>query len=293
MDAKVQRIARYVEAIGGLVTQVVGFWQAANEAEQRALERSIQLQESRVEAAVRIAERGNAEYLRLEEDRLNELRVKQEEAARRQLAINAVLQVSQALVAFTSALAQGISTGGPLGGIAIATAVLGLLASGYAIVQSLQDNSGVQQLAKGTKYVDGEGHPDGVDTVPAMLTKGEAVVPKDKNRRYADAVGAIIDGSIPAEDMNAFVMNYHANRRRIPGLADDRIADAQESAAGRDAELAAIQLNHTRLLEENNDRLGRVERQLKHMGVNFSVDRNGMIVMLLKGFNQANINKKL
>lgn len=293
VDAKVQRIARYVEAIGGLVTQVVGFWQAANEAEQRALERSIQLQESRVEAAVRIAERGNAEYLRLEEDRLNELRVKQEEAARRQLAINAVLQVSQALVAFTSALAQGISTGGPLGGIAIATAVLGLLASGYAIVQSLQDNSGVQQLAKGTKYVDGEGHPDGVDTVPAMLTKGEAVVPKDKNRRYADAVGAIIDGSIPAEDMNAFVMNYHANRRRIPGLADDRIADAQESAAGRDAELAAIQLNHTRLLEENNDRLGRVERQLKHMGVNFSVDRNGMIVMLLKGFNQANINKKL
>lgn len=293
VDNKVQRIARYVEAIGGLVSQVVGFWQAANEAEQRALERSVQLQESRVEAAVRIAERGNAEYLRLEEDRLNELRVKQEEAARRQLAINAVLQVSQALVAFTSALAQGISTGGPLGGIAIATAVLGLLASGYAIVQSLQDNSGVQQLAEGTKYVDGDGHPDGVDTVPAMLTKGEAVVPRDKNRRYADAVGAIIDGSVPAEDMNAFVMSYHANRRRLPGLADDRIADAQESAAGRDAQLAEIQLNHTRLLEENNDRLGRVERQLKHMGVNFSVDRNGMIVMLLKGFNQANINKKL
>lgn len=293
VDSKVARIARYVEAIGGMVNAVVGFWQSANEAEQRALERSIALQETRVEAATRIAERGNAEYLRLEEDRLNELRVRQEEAARRQLAINAVLQTSQALVAFTGALAQGIATGGPLGGIAIATAVLGLLASGYAIVQSLQDNNQPQGFREGTKYVRRtNGEPAGDDTVPAMLTEGEAVVPQDKNRRYADAVAAVIDGSVPAEDMNAFVNGYHANRRRLPRLADERIGDAQEAHAGHDAHLAEISLNHTRLLEENNERLGRVERQLKNMGVSFSVNQHGMAVMLLKGFNQAQLNKK-
>ncbi len=294
VDEKLQRIVAYTEAIGGMVTQVVSFWQTANEAEQRALERSIQLQETRVAAATRIAERGNAEYLRLEEDRLNELRVKQENAARRQLAINAILQTSQALVAFTAALAQGISTGGPLGGIAIATAVLGLLASGYAIVTSLQNNSQVQQFRKGTKKVEGRhGEPDGDDTVPAMLTKGEAVVPKDKNAAYSAAVAAVIDGSVPAEDMNAFVNSYHANRRRLPRLADDRVAEAQESRAGYDARLAEISLHHTRLLEENNEKLGRVERGLKQIGVSFSLDRQGMVVMLLKGINQANLNKKL
>lgn len=294
VDAKVARIAKYVGAVGGLVNAVVSFWQSTNEAEQRALERSIQLQETRVEAATRIAERGNAEYLRLEEDRLNELRVRQEEAARRQLAINAVLQTSQALVAFTGALAQGIATGGPLGGIAIATAVLGLLASGYAIVQSLQDNNQTQGFRKGSKFVRrANGEPAGEDTVPAMLTEGEAVVPRDRNRRYADAVAAVIDGTVPAEDMNAFVNSYHANRRRLPGLADERIGEAHEAHAGHDARMAEISLHHTQLMEANNEKLDRVERQLKNMGVTFQVNRQGMIVMLLKGFNQANINKKL
>ena len=290
-QARIARIASYAQAIGGIVNQVVSFWQAANQAEQDALERSIALQERRVEAAVRIAERGNAEYLRLEEDRLNELQLKQENAARRQLAINAVLQTSQALTAFISALAQGIATGGPLGGIAIAGAVIGLIASGYSIIQSLQEQNRVT-LFTGTKSVKREnGEPYGVDTVPAMLTEGEAVIPRDTNQEYAPAVAAIYDRSIPAEEINNFVNNYHTNSRVIPRLDTDRMSDVASIVVTYDGQLLEATQTQNRLLAENNDRLELVEKRLKAMGITATVDKNGIAISLMKAVEQFKIDK--
>lgn len=292
-DAKVARIAQYAQAIGGLVEQVVGFWARANEAEQAQLDKSIAIQQKRVEAATRVAERGNAEYLRLEEDRLNDLQVKQEAAARRQLAINAILQASQALVAFTSALAQGIATGGPLGGIAIATAVLGLIASGYAIVQNLQNNNNTQQLKKGDKYVRRRnGEPSGDDTIAAMLTEGEAVIPKGTNQEYGDAVEAIYDRTVPAEDMNAFVNSYAGSRRRTPALNYEHIGEVTEMHTTYDARLVDMAKEQNRRLEETNQLLHGVNTTLKNIGVHFSIDRHGLIGMLLEGFNNAKITKR-
>lgn len=290
-DRRLAELAQYAQAIGGIISQVVSFWQQANEAEQRSLERSISLQEKRVEAATRIAERGNAEYLRLEEDRLNELQVKQENAARRQLAINAVLQTSQALTAFVTALAQGIATGGPLGGIAIAAAVIGLIASGYAIISGLQRNN-TQTLAKGTKSVVREGHPAGVDTVPAMLTEGEAVIPAGTNKEYSDAVGAIYDKTVPAEDMNRFVNSYRVNRRSLPRLAHDRMEEASNTVVTYDGQLLAVAEKQNAQLEENNQLMRQMNKTLKAMGINVNVDKNGLAISLLTAVEQHNIDKK-
>lgn len=290
-NARIQRIATYAQAIGGIVNQVVAFWQMANEAEQRALERSISLQERRVDAATRIAERGNAEYLRLEEDRLNELQVKQENAARRQMAINAVLQTSQALTAFVTALAQGIATGGPLGGIAIATAVIGLIASGYAIISSLQQKN-QPTFFKGTKSVKREnGEPAGRDTVPAMVNEGEAIIPTDTNREYAPTVAAIYDRAIPAEDMNAFVNSYRTNSRVIPRLDHDRISEAAGVVVTYDGQLLEATQEQNRLMAENNDRLALVEKRLKTMGITATVDKNGIAISLMKAVEQFKIDK--
>jgi hypothetical protein len=288
---KVNRLNSYATAIGGIVNQVVSFWAAANQAEQQALDRSITLQERRVEAATRLAERGNAEYLRLEEDRLNELQIKQENAARRQLAINAVLQTSQALTAFISALAQGIATGGPLGGIAIAGAVIGLIASGYAIINSLQKNN-VQTFKGGTKSVKRNGEPSGVDTVPAMLSEGEAVIPVDRNKAYAPAVAAIYDRQIPAEEMNAFVNNYRVNRRSLPKLDHDKFGDVASVVVTYDGHLIAAHEKQAEKLEENNNLLRRVHKALVSMGVNVNVDKNGLAISVLKATEQFNIDKK-
>lgn len=287
---KVQRIANYAQAIGQVVDQVVQFWARANEAEQKQLEASIAIQEKRVDAATRIAERGNAEYLRLEEDRLQQLQIRQENAARRQLAINAVLQTSQALTAFVSALAQGIATGGPLGGIAIAAAVIGLIASGFAIIQSLSQNN-TPKLKEGTKYLTRDGHPAGEDTIPAMLNEGEAVIPTHRNREYKPAVEAIFDATVPAEDMNRFVQSY--KRTDLPRLDYDRMTAAAATVVTYDGRLLEINQEQNRLLDEQNERLATLDRTMKSLGVNVNVDKNGLAIAVMKAVEQERINKKV
>lgn len=288
---RIQELAQYAQAVGGIISQVVGFWQAANQAEAESLSRSIALQERRVEAATRIAERGNAEYLRLEEDRLNELQVKQENAARRQLAINAVLQTSQALTAFVTALAQGIATGGPLGGIAIAASVIGLIASGYAIIQSLQKNN-VQSFWEGTKSVQRNGNPAGRDTVPAMLTEDEAVIPRDRNQAYRDTVAAIYDRTVPAEELNNFVNSYHVNRRRLPRLNSEKIEEAQTTVVNYDGKLLEASEKQSKQLAENNELMRIMDKTLKSIGVDVTIDKNGLSLSLMKAVQQHKIDKK-
>lgn len=288
--ARIGRLGTYAQAVNNMVTAVVGFWQQANEAEQRSLDRSIRLQERRVEAATRLAERGNAEYLRLEDDRLSQLQVRQENAARRQLAINAVLQTSQALTAFVSALAQGIATGGPLGGLAIATAVIGLIASGYAIIQNLSQNN-TPRLKRGTKFLKGSGHPDGEDTVPAFLTKGEAVVPVAQNRDYHPAVAAIIDRAIPPEAINRFVMTYH-QRPGVPSVDYDRLGAAAEVGSRRDERVLGALNEQNKLLRQQNEELQGVNHKLKRFGLNLNIDRNGLAISMMEAVQEAEISKR-
>lgn len=293
--ADVNRFAQYAAAIGGVVDQVVKFWQLANEAEQKSLEKSIALQEQRVDAATRIAERGNAEYLRLEEDRLTELQVKQENAARRQLAINAVVQASQALVAFTTALAQGIATGGPLGGIAIAAAVLGVIASGYAIIQSLQSqNQQTVKLYKGKRRVSRDnGEPAGIDTVPAMLTEGETVISKPVADAYAPTLDAIFGNQINPESLNRFVQDSRVGRRQLATLSSDRIAEAHEVQASYDARLIEASQAQTRQLQQANEQLGALHEAMKESGTSITFNQKGFAVALKGALRRMDINKKV
>lgn len=208
---RTKNVEGYVSAIGQLADSVISFWQKANEAEQKALERSIEIQQRRVDEAQRIAEHGNAQYLKEETDRLKELQVARENAARRQLAIDAALQASQILVAITGAISKiatpGIGVAETISEIAI---IVGALATGYGLVKSLQGNQ--PKLRKGDPYVTRDGHPAGVDTIPAWLTEGEAVIPVEKNRKYKKAVEAIYHEKIPADVLNEFVSNYAVNK---------------------------------------------------------------------------------
>lgn len=293
--ADVNRVAQYAQAIGSVVEQVVRFWQLANEAEQKSLEKSIALQEQRVDAATRVAARGNAEYLRLEEDRLNELQVKQENAARRQLAINAVLQASQALVAFTTALAQGISTGGPLGGLAIAAAVLGVIASGYSIIKSLQEaQNGSTKLFKGTKRVEARhGEPSGVDTIPALLTAGEAVMPVHTANAYRPALDAIYDHQIDPGALNNFVHMNRVGRRQLARLSTERMTEAGDVHVAFEAGLVQAAQDQGRKLDETNERLAHMTEVLQHMGVSVNLDRKGLAISMLEAARRLRLNKKL
>lgn len=278
----------YVTNVAALADSVIAFWQKANEAESQALDRSISLQEKRVEAAQRIAARGNATYLKQEEDRLKELQVQKENAARRELAINAALQASQLLVGITGAISHLAS--GPLGAaqvIAEIAVIFGALATGYGLVKSLQGTQ--PKLAAGTKRVRRDGHPAGTDTIPAWLNEGEAVIPTHRNRAYHPAISAIYDGTIPAEHLNNFVRNYH--RIKTAQQPDyGRIRDAAELSIGHDGKLLTEQ---NRLIIENNELQRLTLKAMKNMAVSASIDKDGVAIMVNEHIEQLSKDKRL
>jgi len=73
----------------------------------RATDLLISLQQERVDAAKGIAEKGNAEILQLEEERLTELTRKRERFVRAQQALAAIQLVSESALAIAKAAAQG------------------------------------------------------------------------------------------------------------------------------------------------------------------------------------------
>lgn len=286
---QVESIQQYADAIGQVANSVVEFWRAANEAESKALDRSIRLQETRVTAAQRIADRGNAEYLAAEEDRLNELNVKRENAARKQLAIDAALQASQILVGITGAIAH-IGTGTAAQTIGEIAVIIGALASGYGLVRSLQGNQ--PRLAEGTKYMKRGNNPSGVDTIPAYLNEGEAVIPTHRNKAYHPTVSAIYDGTVPADQLNSFVKNYH-RIKSAPQLNHERIKAASELHIGNNGRMAVLLSDQNKKLDENNDLHRQTLRAMKNMSVSANIDKTGVAIMVNEYMNQMEIDKKL
>lgn len=287
---KTETVAEYAEAIGKVMDSVVAFWQTTNEAEAKALDRSIELQERRVTEAQKIAERGNASYLRMEEDRLKELQIAKENAARRQLAIDAALQASQLLVGVTGAIADlAKGPGGVARTIADIAIIVGALASGYALVRSLQSNQ--PKFATGTKSVKRTKEPAGTDTIPALLTEGEAVITRDKNKAYHPVIEAIHDGTVPADFLNTQVKKYH-QLKSVPQVNYGRVKEAAETHIVSNGKVAFLMQEQNRKIDENNDLQRQTLNAMKHMSVSAKMDRDGIAIAVNEYMEKMAIAKK-
>lgn len=174
--------AGYNEALS--IIQQVNAAIVANETEK--INTLIALQQKRVDEANRIADEGNAEALEREQNRLETLIQQREEAAQRQQRLSLILQASNFALAASEAI-LAVTKAGAFGGPA-APVTIGLvgaaLAAGIGFILSLVNSTKgtVQGFAEGTPYVTGS---DGVDKVPAMLSKGERVVTVKDNQRYS------------------------------------------------------------------------------------------------------------
>ena len=206
LKKRTENLVKYAQSVQQVLGSVIGFWQQLNAQEQKSLDQSINLQKKRVEEATRIAERGNAEFLNEEQDRLDQLELKREASARKQQAINSALVLSNALVATVSAIAQAASTSGPaapFAAIAAGIAVIGAITAAFQFVQSLQPP--VANFYKGTEEVTLGGNKPGIDTVPARLTAGERVVTAKENKDYFATLSAIHNRKVSPEILNSFV----------------------------------------------------------------------------------------
>lgn len=145
----------------------------------------IELQETRVEKARELAEKGKIEQLRIEEDRLAELQAKQREYANSQKTIANLQITASSGVAVANAI-EGITaafkTGGPAGialgiaqGLALTAQIAALITSVKSQFSSLQFKDGIERLnGPGTRRS---------DSIPVWLSRDERVVDAATNEK--------------------------------------------------------------------------------------------------------------
>lgn len=123
-----------------------------------------------------------------------------------------IMESQKANAAATAAAAPGLANPNPIvvanTGRALARAIsLNKLAAATSVAAimatSIPEFRQAQGFFKGTAYVTG---PGGIDNVPAMLTKGEAVIPKGPNSQYHDEVRSLIDGTFPSLMLKKWIM---------------------------------------------------------------------------------------
>ncbi len=172
-DAKKNGVVAYYEAISEAAVSAA---QAVISAEQQILDAQISAQGRRVDAADKIAERGNAELLQREQERLDKLQEKREAAARQELALNEALTLSNSVLAVTKAAAEG-------GAFAPATiaATIAALVAGFLFVKTLTNDA--PGFREGEIDIKGPGTTKS-DSIWARLSKGESVIKADATAKY-------------------------------------------------------------------------------------------------------------
>jgi len=241
-DEAIAKINRLQEVQQSAANFIISLNDQIAQSEIKKYDTLIRLQEQRVSKAQELADKGNAEALQRERERLDSLIREREKASLRQQRINAILQAS----AFALAAAEGvlaISKAAAEGGVAapftIALTSIALLTGAAGIITSIADlqsqASAIQGLKEGDPYVSGK--PDfkfrngDKDVYLRRLAEGERVVPADQNRQYYDVYEAI---SKYKPDPNLVLEAISGKQKQfvVPKLNLDLAA--QSAAMGRD-----------------------------------------------------------
>lgn len=156
--------------IGKQILPIIDGIQQITDQLEASAQRAVDIQERRVADAAKLAEKGNAELLQLEEDRL----AKSEERQRKAAQLSRQLAVIQFAANSAIAISRVAAETGILSPAGIAV-LIATLAGGIAQAKALS-----QGFEKGTEFVDG---PAGKDKVHARLTRGEGVIAEPINKQ--------------------------------------------------------------------------------------------------------------
>ena len=171
-------------------------------------EGQINAQQKRVDAASKIAEKGNAELLQIEEDKLTKLNEKKANFVRTQQALAAIELVANSAVAISKAAAEG-------GAAAPFTIAATLIALAAGLVSARAQARAAASFATGGYTGDG-GKYESAGTVH----RGEFVITKEKTQRFRPLLEAIHSGRDPllAKGLNGQLITM--NNRSMDGKLD-------------------------------------------------------------------------
>lgn len=184
-----EEIQKSIEAYSQLTQAAVSGFNTIYEAQANLLDREIAIREKRVETAVQLAARGNTEILKQEQERLDESIRQREIVARRQQQINALLAVSESVVAVAHAAAQSGT-----GAIVIVPAVIAAILAGFAAVSSVAREAALPAFAEGVENFQGKGTGTS-DSNVVRLSHGESVLTAKATQMYAGIPTAMNNGT--------------------------------------------------------------------------------------------------
>jgi hypothetical protein len=193
----VLQIADFAQTIANQVTE---FAKSSNDQTIASLDKSIETQKGLLDQLLNNVDTANVEQVRLEQERLDKLNAEREKAKNKE----AIIAQAQIAINLALAVARAVAEGG---GLASALTVAAALSAAiFGFIQARQ--AAANAYADGTMFVDDSRAPQGTDTIPAMLDRGESVFTKRKTKQYNPMLRAIFNGSIPAKEANDFAQNY-------------------------------------------------------------------------------------
>lgn len=177
---------------------------AANNLAQQLLSMKIQeveqqqrIQGDRIKEAEKLAERGNAQSLKIEKDRMESLNKEKAKFVKQQQALNSLMIISETAVAVAKAAAEG----GAAAYVTIAAALIAL-AAGLAQARAMSSQAG---------YYDGGYTGDGNRREVAGVThKGEMVMNHKTTSKYRDVLEGVHEGRINLNEWRDKVNMFEA-----------------------------------------------------------------------------------
>ncbi|PUZ25029.1 hypothetical protein DCC81_11995 [Chitinophaga parva] len=222
------------------------------------VDRSISIEQQRVDRVQAIADRGNAKALQQEEQRLNQLQKQREKYARAMLAINAAQTLSESVLAIASAAGESGA-----GAIVIVPAVIAALAAGFGIVKGLAGDNTVN-LAKGRVGLQGPGTTTS-DSIPANLSRGESVITADATAHHRNIL----------EGMNKGTRYELIDRNRIAAVQLAPVPTLQRTPINGIVQApGAGGMGNTKEVEKRLDRVERAVRAIP--GTVLHLDEHGL-----------------
>lgn len=213
-DYTLDNIRASIQGYQTLANAAIRAYNQIEQAQQQQINREISAQEKRVEQATILAERGNAQILQIEKDRLDKLEIEREKSAERQIQLNALLQASNAAVALTEALlvvTNAGKTGDPYSTAARIAAAVAAVAAGFAIVGSLVTASRAQASGFAEGGYTGDG---GKYEAAGTVHRGEFVITKEqtaRNRAILEAIHAGAVFNVPSFSKPTMTERYATN----------------------------------------------------------------------------------
>jgi len=250
---KVENLTKVVEAYQEISGAAVSAAQTIIDSLQKQTDAEIAIREKRVDRAKEIADRGNAEMLEAEEERLNELQEKQARFARIQLGLNALITTSNTIAAVAKAAAEG----GIFAPATIAL-VIAAIASGFATVKSF--TADLPGFAEGV--VDYKGKGTGTsDSNLIRFSNRESVMTAKATANHKGVLEAMNRGEVfDVANVNGVQMLVNRDNYSVKGAPGSK--DRPEKLAGK--------LDEVKEAIENQE------------GASLTIDRRGIVAIVQK-----------